>query len=196
MIQELSQTTIDKMSSLFDKGATRSAIAKHLNISRSVVYKYIPASASTSESERRKKIIIDKYNSGKEIQEIQEDMNISKSTVDRALRDEIKRKTKRRTKEEMSKDIIAPEIPQTKQIKDLWLKGKTMSQISRDLKIGFSKTKKTIIDLGMEDYTPQVKNQRQPRVLYKRLWVPERRFWVETYSEEEYNEKLEKYATN
>ena len=189
MIQELPQTTIDKMNSLFDKGVTRSAIAKQLNISRSVVYKYIPASASTSESERRKEIIIYKYNSGKDIKEIQEDMNISKSTIDRALRDEIKRKTKRRTKEEMSKDIIAPEVQQTKQIKELWLKGKTMSQISRDLKIGFSKTKQTIIDLGMEDYTPQVKNQRQPRVLYKRLWVPERRFWVETYSEEEYNEK-------
>ena len=82
----------------------------------------------------------------------------------------------------------------TPEIKKLWLKGKTMSQISRDLKIGFSKTKQTIIDLGMEDYTPQVKNQRQPRVLYKRLWVPERRFWVETYSDEEYNEKVEKYA--
>lgn len=195
MIQELQQTTIDKMSSLFDKGVTRSAIAKQLNISRSVVYKYIPASASTSESERRRNIIIDKYNSGKDIKEIQEDMNISKSTVDRALKEVPKRKAKRTIKinKDVEKDTIITEKSYTSEIKELWLKGKTMSQISRDLKIGFSKTKQTIIDLGMEDYTPQVKNQRQPRVLYKRLWVPERRFWVETYSEEEYNEKVEKY---
>lgn len=197
MIQELPQTTIDKMSSLFNKGVTRSAIAKQLNISRSVVYKYIPASASTSESERRKKIIIDKYNSGKEIHEIQEDMNISKSTVDRALKEVPKRKDKRTIKinKDIERDTIITERSYTSEIKDLWLKGKTMSQISRDLKIGFTKVKQTIIDLGMEDYTPQVKNQRRPRVLYKRLWVPERRFWVETYSEEEYNEKVEKYAT-
>lgn len=196
MIQELPQTTIDKMSSLFDKGVTRSAIAKQLNISRSVVYKYIPASASTSESERRKKIIIDKYNSGKDIKEIQEEMNISKSTVDRALKEVPKRKAKRAIKinKDVEKDTIITEKSYTSEIKVLWLKGKTMSQISRDLKIGFTKVKQTIIDLGMEDYTPQAKNQRQPRFLYKRLWVPERRFWVETYSEEEYNEKVEKYA--
>jgi hypothetical protein len=70
------------------------------------------------------------------------------------------------------------------EVKVLWLKGKTMSQISRDLKIGFSKTKQTIIDLGIEDQQSKDKAMLERKPLYKRLWVPERRFWVETYSEE------------
>ena len=88
--------------------------------------------------------------------------------------------------------MIKNNIPK---IKELWLKGRTMSAISRDLKISFNSVKQTIIDLGLEDHNlPKLEIKDRP-ALYKRLWIPERRLWIETYSEEEYNEKVEKYAT-
>ncbi len=204
---KLTQSDKDNIARLFNEGMTREDIQVKTGFGRATVYRYTPRTISSqSELASLRKVLIRKhYDAGNDTSQIAEITGFHKSTITRALVGYRKAMIKAKKAPSPIKDkkinppkTMKPKIKDkshTSEIKELWLSGKNMSYIKQKLKISFNTVKQTIIDLGLEDHNlPKLEIKDRP-ALYKRLWIPERRLWIETYSEEEYDLKSEKYAT-
>lgn len=151
----LSQEQKDEILRLFTEGIPRAEIAKRLSISRPTVFRYTPvATKSTSEELNKRNESIKKlYRDGIPRKDIEKHLGVSKTIIQRALQGEPRLKIQR---EWVKKEKVIPKVAKKEkslhpEIKRLWMQGKTMSIIARELNIGFPRVKQSIIDMGIED---------------------------------------------
>lgn len=117
--------------------------------------KNLPFTQEQEELNKRNGSIKKLYRDGIARKDIEKYLGVSKTIIQHALTGEPRLKIYReRFKKDTSISIPKP-IKREKnlhpEIKSLWLSGKTMSEIARELKIGFPRVKQAIIDMGIED---------------------------------------------